>query len=438
MAGDTAAASVEVDSIVTVRAEKWVQQGFCLGYLDVHSPESSPDLRSSSGFPIFLHGAIPGEEVRVRITRANNRHCFGLVEEVLQPSEQRLASDCSAFPRCGGCSFRHIDYTAEVELKLRLLDELKSLQACIQLAKKSDQFQVHSAEPDGYRTRARLHRASRTDWPGFYGLHSNQIVPVPADTGCRQLSPDLNDAILEEIQQLPAPAAGSDRTSQESVTRDQAHAKRARSNPRRESNPRHHALQLELDDPIPVDGSPWFVPQGAFFQANQYLLKDWLQAVRRLLENQQGQQQSAKPPATIELFSGSGLLGGSVRDLLGDYIGYDNAPPGLKAARDNFKHRKYTGNFENTDLYRRPVPIPTGTGLALINPPRAGMNIRQIPLLADAQVPTILYSSCNPVTLNRDLEHFLERGYQARSVEIFDFFPRTPHLEILILLEKHA
>ncbi|MCR9141103.1 MAG: hypothetical protein NXI24_02545 [bacterium] len=458
-----------VGDLVSVRAQKWVQQGFCLGYLDAPRPESE----NKQGFPIFLHGALPGEDVQARVTRSNNRHCFGLVEKVEQPAPERLQSDCAVFPRCGGCSFRHIDYQSEVELKLRLIAEFQSLQNCIDIARERDQFQVHSGEPNGYRTRARLHRETKTTPPGFYELHSNRIVPLPGDAGCRQLAPDLNAAILEEIKEISEANASSDansdarakddsaanetattgddgspneRASAASATTGSADTK-ANDRAKRSANPRHHVLQLDLDDPVEVDGRPWTIPGGAFFQANQFLLSDWLQAARRMLgdRDSRGAPTAAKDsesdgarPATLELFCGSGLLGGNMRDLLGDYLGYDNAPTGLKAARGNFKRRGYEGRFENTDLYRRPVPVPRGTGLALINPPRAGMNQKQIPLLAEAGVGTILYSSCNPATLNRDLGKFLERGYVAQAVEVFDFFPRTPHLEVLILLERES
>lgn len=404
----------EVGTLVSVRAEKWVQQGFCLGHL------------SEPAMPIFLHGALPGEEVVARITRSNNRHCFGSVESVANPAPERRASDCAVFPRCGGCSFRHLDYPDEFALKLKLLEELKVLDGCRTDAQHNGQFKTHIAEADGYRTRTRLHRTSPTAYPGYYALHSNEIIPVPADTGCRQLAPDLNEAIREECARAVPDA-----------TTAQA-ANDGHSSPR---NRRHHALQLELDDPIDVAGTPWLVPQGTFFQANQYLLPDWLAAVRGLVTAGLQRKGGASPgggPRTLELFCGSGLLGGAVRDLLGEYLGYDNATDGLRAARSNFKARKYAGRFENTDLYRRPVPVPAKTGLVLVNPPRAGMNQKQIPLIADARVPLVLYSSCNPVTLNRDLGRFSERGYRALAFEVFDFFPRTPHLEILILLEKHA
>ena len=427
-----------VDSVISIRAEKWVQQGFCLGYLPLDHAGASPDDFSHDfsgdgdasgprGFPVFLHGALPGETVHARVTRSNNRHCFALVEEVLSPAASRTTSDCPAFPRCGGCSFRHIDYADEVALKLQLLDELKFLRQCIDDARALERFKTHTAAPDAYRTRARLHRANPDAPPGFYELHSNRIVPIPETVGCRQLAPDLNEAALQELVAHAQSDGGNASPS------PQAPQYTKRPQPKR-----HHTLQLELDDPVEVDGRPWRVPGGAFFQANQFLLNDWLASARSMLEPkpESDLQTPADPPKTLELFCGSGLLGGSLRALLGEYQGYDNSATGLKAARKNFKQRAYSGRFENRDLYRRPVPVPPETKLALINPPRAGMNQRQIPLLAEAGVDRILYSSCNPATLNRDLGKFLERGYAARAVEVFDFFPRTPHLEVLILLER--
>lgn len=427
-----------VDSVIAIRAEKWVQQGFCLGYLPFdHAGAASHEFSDVApndgggprGFPVFLHGALPGEEVQARITRSNNRHCFALVLEVLSPAAARMASDCPVFPRCGGCSFRHIDYAEEVELKLRLLDELKFLRQCIADARALERFKTHTAAPDGYRTRARLHRTSPDAPPGFYELHSNCIVPIPETVGCRQLAPDLNEAALQER----APQAQTESGDARTAPQTQATPSSKQPQPKR-----HHTLQLELEDPVDVDGRPWRVPGGAFFQANQYLLNDWLASARSMLElkAESEPQTPAAPPKTLELFCGSGLLGGSLRGMLGEYQGYDNSATGLKAARKNFKLRGYAGRFENRDLYRRPMPVPPETKLALINPPRAGMNQRQIPLLAEAGVDRILYSSCNPATLNRDLGKFLERGYAARAVEVFDFFPRTPHLEVLILLER--
>ena len=102
------AAHLPVGSLIQLRAEKWVQQGFCLGYLSTDNP-NNPD--SSATHPVFIHGAIPGETVSARITRSNLRHSFATVVEIIgDAAPDRITNDCAVFPECGGCSFRHIAY----------------------------------------------------------------------------------------------------------------------------------------------------------------------------------------------------------------------------------------------------------------------------------------------------------------------------------------
>ncbi len=426
----SAAAPVEVavGDVVSLRSTKWVQQGFCLGHLP-------------SGLPVFIHGALPAEELRVRISRVRQGHAFAVVEEVVSAADDRQASDCSAFPYCGGCSFRHISYDAEFELKMRLLDELPHLKQAIDAAQATGRFRAHRGEPDGYRIRARLHQATQASRPGFYALHSNAIVPFPESPGCRQLAAELNDHFAGEFDAgataFDAQAAYT-RDAQEPEQRDQSarngNAKGQSSSKSRKAGSRHRALQLELDDPPVVGEDPWQIPEGAFFQSNQYLWSDWLEAARRML----GELSLSQRPKTMELFCGSGLLGGALRDMLGSYSGFDNAREGLKAAEQNFSDRGFSGRFHSFDLYRKPVAVGKGARLAIVNPPRAGMNKKQIPVLAAGGIRHVLYSSCNPQTLNRDIERMAVAGYAPRSLEVFDFFPRTPHLEVLILLESKA
>src|SRR5690606_14632399 len=86
--------------------EKWVQNGLCLAHDD-------------QGKPIFVHGALPGQNVRADLVKERSTHSFAVVLDAL--------SDCSSFPKCGGCSFRHIPYADEIELKVSLLQEMPDL-----------------------------------------------------------------------------------------------------------------------------------------------------------------------------------------------------------------------------------------------------------------------------------------------------------------------
>ncbi len=342
--------------------EKWVQNGYCIA----HPPD---------GGPVFLHGALPGEQVRARIVKKRTTHAFAIATEILKPSSERIPDDCVAFPACGGCSFRHLSYPDELKLKRELLGELKMIAPLRDLPG----FEIVAAEPDGYRRNVHLQRDGADI--GFYGLHSNRLVPLPAN-GCRQASPRIN-ASIEEYRANGAEGSPFFRDEEGAPDRD--------------------------------------MPRDSFAQSNRFLLTPWLDRLRAWLD---------EPIDTVELFCGTGLIGGFARDRIGRYQGFDADEKALEAARVNFARREFSGDFARADLYNRPPHWKAGRVIA--NPPRAGLGRDLVHRISGAGAREVLYSSCNPHTLNRDLAELERLGYAARRAVAFDFFPRTPHLEIVV------
>ncbi len=383
-----------------LRPRKWVQNGYTLAH------DSTTDRT------VFVHGALPGEEVRAEVMQSNARLLFARAVEILSPAPERISSDCAVYPRCGGCSFRHLSPESELQLKLDLLNEHKHLRTVReQLRANGIAEVVHTSPPDGYRARTRLHVRRDGDdvLVGFYAPSSNDLIDLPED-GCKQLDPQINAVLIEDRRTF--------REDPASVP-----------TPRRgRRGPRDPSIFYDSLDDLEIDGLDWDRPDDGFSQTNRHLLQPWLDALRSLVPPGQ--------PNTVELFCGHGLIGGYVRDLLGErYDGYDNHSSSLKFARSNFKKRSYAGNFHSLDLYKHAVAPAADTGLAIINPPRGGLAREQIDAFAGT-VPAILYSSCNPATLDRDLEGLLGHGYAPGSLHIFDFFPRTPHVELVILVER--
>lgn len=370
---------------------KWVQKGCTLAY----------DPRD--GRPVFLHGALPGERVLARIQKETNEHRFAAVDQVLEAAPERLASDCEIFPRCGGCSFRHISYADELALKTRLLDEFAALARC----RTQSEFRLHSAAPTGYRNHIQLQGDGAAS--GFFAPHSHELLPLPAH-GCRNVSAAMNARLLG------GPAARG---------------------PRRFRETAHGILgagetplvreTIALPDGRTLD---WEFPFDGFFQTNRFLLPLWLDRIQELIP--------ANQPDTVELFCGAGLIGGAVRGLLGEYAGYESSESSLDAARSNFRRLNLSGNFFCVDLYRRPITPPASARLILLNPPRAGLGKGGVSRLIESSAEWLLYSSCSPATLNRDLHTLLDAGFAADACEAFDFFPRTPHLEVLVRLRRVA
>lgn len=408
-----------------------MQHGFCLS----HAPD---------GLPVFLHGAVPGERVRARISRSAQDHAFATAVEILNgpdapasPPEApvaapRIANDCPAFPECGGCSLRHIAYEDELSLKLELLNELPHVRSAREdVAAAGREERLHAGPPDESRNHVQLHTDGERR--GFFALHSNRIVPLP-EQGCRQVPPELNAAMQSfDLSKAPESAGPSDASESSQLTDEQSDNPGARS---RKLAFRWTSYGVVLPEAgrrgmlrERIGEFNWDFPRDGFFQPNRFLIAPWLQAIREMIP--------AGRPGAIELFAGAGLIGGFVRDRLGGrYVAFESERASLRAAEKNFRRLKLRGEFRQLDLYRRTARIPRGVGLAIVDPPRAGLKRKeQIREFAEARLPCIIYSSCNPQTLNRDLGRFFAAGYRCTAFEIFDFFPRTPHVELLVKLE---
>ena len=376
--------------------KRWVQNGFTLAH-------------DENGGPVFVHGALPGETVEVTLTRVRSNHSFACVSQVLEPAPDRVESDCAAFPACGGCSFRQVSYREELNIKQRLLFELPGMQSAFEEA--GHDIRWHTAQPTGYRSQAQLQCDGNSR--GFFALHSNAIVDWPPE-GCRNLAPELSEAM--RAFQPPGPGRYAFRVAGGTVYGPES----LRTNALVESR--------LLDDPA----FSWSFPARSFMQSNRFLVGEWLRAWREL-----------EPPAhegpLVELFAGTGVVGGFLMKDGLSYEGYDSDPAALAAGRHCFSIRGFSGQFRRRDLYRQGLPtgFSDAQSLVLANPPRAGLGQRLTRDLLESTASALLYSSCNPQTLARDLISLRGRGaLSVRAIRIFDFFPRTPHLEVLVRLDR--
>lgn len=263
---------------------------------------------------------------------------------------------------------------------------------------------VISGEPRGYRTHVRV-QADRGRH-GFYGLYSNQIVPLPQD-GCANLPPEMNAAIAKYF------SSGRIRKSQggESFRLDGK-------NVIGPGDERSQTLELP-------GGFSWSLAADAFVQANRFLLGPWLEALTGLVP---------EGSSVTELYCGTGLIGGFMRKRIGDYSGYDLSASAIDSARENFKRLDLKGKFACMDLERDAPGLDSD--VILVNPSRPGLSRLLRESLASSLAKRIVYSSCNASTLRRDLTELAKSGWKESAGLVFDFFPRTPHTEMVLWLER--
>ncbi|MCE9599722.1 MAG: hypothetical protein K8S54_17315 [Spirochaetia bacterium] len=358
-----------------VHPARWAQNGLVI----------APGLH-----PVFVHGALPGEIARAKVVKRLAKYSFARSVEVEKPAPERIASDCAAFPECGGCSYRHVSYAQELEIKRQLIRELKPL------GDLTIDLELFAGEPTGYRNQTRVQWDG--DKAGFFGYHSHEIVAFP-ESGCKNLSDTLNTFIRQHYKSQKSPA--------------------------RETTFREPGITIEdrstASAEFQLPSGPWKFAASGFFQANRFLILPWLNYIKDLMPE--------KTPVT-ELYCGSGFIGGWIRGLETSYSGIDMARPNLEFARENFKSRGLKGKFESMDLERE---VPELSSTCIVNPGRAGLS-QVVCQAINEKVNTLIYSSCNPATLSRDLTRL--PGFSLKRSAMFDFFPRTYHLEMVVRLDR--
>ena len=398
------------------------------------------------GAVILVNGAIPGERVRARVTRAEKQIAFADALEVVEGSSDRRAID--ADPLCGGCLYAHIAYERQLQLKSQIIDDAFRRLGRIPLA---EAVTVHASPERGYRMRARFH--VRDGRAGFYRENTHALCD-PRQT--QQLSTDAVDEVDRAI--AVCRAAGVDVRSvelSENIPADQRAlyletSTSARLADAAEATVRETritgAIAAASDgtaaaagDPIVTDAIGSLTegrgtggvlrrhPQ-AFFQSNRFLIAPLVGAVLdAVLED-----------PVVDLYAGVGLfsvcLAAAGRQRITAVEGNPVSAQDLERNAAAFDPHVRVVRASVESFVRRLPPVRT----MIVDPPRTGMSKSASQAIAGSKVPRIVYVSCDPPTMARDARRLLDAGYRLASLAGFDLFPNTPHVESVgvFLLER--
>jgi tRNA/tmRNA/rRNA uracil-C5-methylase (TrmA/RlmC/RlmD family) len=398
-------------------------------------------LARHEGQIVFVAGAIPGERVRVRIERVAKHLAFANTVEVLDQSSDRRALDADW--ACGGSFYAHVAYARQLQMKSDVIADAFARIAKMPLPAP---VAVLASDEEGYRMRARLH--VKDGRLGFFREGTHELC----DAGpTRQLLPDT----LAALQRLQ-PVLQQNRVTSCELSENIGATERAillELAP--EATAPSHVDPIEgISGLLFVDyqrgpltvayGSPYVTDRvGAshgtvslthhvesFFQGNRYVLPEMVSRVIAQV-----------PAGTVtDLYAGVGLFAvplaasghrqivaiegdrSSARDL------DSNAAP---YGRDLHVRHLSVESY----LQRRDVQAPD---TLVIDPPRTGMSKEAMSGILGLKVPRVVYVSCDPATLARDVKRFAEVGYRLGHIEAFDLFPNTAHVETLALLERHG
>lgn len=409
------------------------------------------------GKATFIHGALPGEEVRFRYLSRRRSHDEGQVVGVVRASPDRVMPQCEQYGVCGGCSLQHMAADAQLAAKQGvLLDNLRQLGG---VEPERVLPPLRSSSPWGYRRKARLGvknvpRKGKV-LVGFRERGSSFVTDVER---CHVLHPHVGE-LLPALSALIESLTISQRLPQIEVAMDDARcvlvlrvldplgegdAQRLRAFAQR------HDVVFYLqpagpESVVPLDGSVdlhyrlpdddltlWFLP-GDFTQVNSDINRQMIAHAMALLE-------PASDERVLDLFCGIGNFTLPIARRAAHVVGVEGDAGLVARARDN-AHRNAIDNAEffAADLYADLSAEPwlrERYDKVLLDPPRSGA-YEVLPLLARLGARRLVYVSCYPGTLARDAGELVKHhGYRLVAAGVMDMFPHTAHVESIALFDK--
>lgn len=381
---------------------------------------------------VFVPFGLPGEIVRVSVQEEKKKFARGKIIELLKPSPERVDPRCPHFGECGGCHFQHLSYSGQAHAKEDIVRQ--QLQRIGRIENPPVLPLVKAPTPWNYRNTIQLH-LSREGQPGFQAAGSNSIIPIRE---CH-----LPAAAINEIWPLLdlAPEAGITRIELRSNTAgDVLLVLQTEGNEVPEMvldldvSVVHSSRQGETllaGDPglvMEVLGKPFYVSAGSFFQVNTQQAEAMVSTLLEKLHIQ--------PADTVlDLYCGVGLFSLFLAPLAGRVIGVESSPSACQDYAVNLDAFDHVELYEGGAEMVLPL-LDAHPRVAVVDPPRAGMDRRALDALVSLQPEQIAYVSCDPSTLARDLNLLLKEGYSLQEVIPFDLFPQTYHVETVVIMSR--
>ncbi len=400
------------------------------------------------GKRIALRNALPGETVTGRILKRRKGVLYGDgIEVAANASGERVASACTAFPRCGGCALHHLDYARQLDLKQQML--ARELQAA---GVQPERWRAPVSEGQlHYRTKARLgvRQVGERVLVGFRESFSNRVARLST---CLSLTPELA-ALLVPLQTTIGALSGADRVPQVEVAQGEdgvaiivrhLDAMHGDDVDLWRAFQQRHGVQVLLQpggyetvhglDDGPVRLLSYQLPRAGvvlrfdprqFTQVNFAVNASIVDAVLAYLDG------TAGPVA--DLFCGIGNFSLPLARRGLTVHGYELAPDAVARAAENAQLNGVAARttFEVANLYDGSLRLPSDVSSLVLDPPRSGAGEALSDWVQSPALTRIAYVSCNPVTFAADAARIVAAGFSLEAVGAYDMFPYTAHVETL-------
>lgn len=428
--------------------------------------------RSGDGMAVFVPLTAVGDVISCKIVKVTKSLAYGIIDRIITPSPDRAESGCPVSAKCGGCTFRHMTYSAELAIKDKLVRD-----AFLRLGGfDSIPFEtICGGDEDFYRNKAQYPVAEQDGKLicGFYSKRSHRVVPF---TDCR-LQPKIFGEITEECLRLAneknIPAYNEESGSgvlRHIYIRRGFHSGEvmvcfvAKNKSRQidfsdiakklsdkfgdiksvimNINPKNTNVIMGTENTVLFGsseitdilcGKKITLSPMSFYQVNTA-------QAERLYRQGMEYAELTGSETVLDLYCGAGTIGLAFSDKAKKVIGCEIVPEAIENAKKNAE----LNGVKNAEFYcgdagelsQKLADEGIVPDIAVIDPPRKGCDKLTLDSLVRMSPKRIVMISCNPATAARDAKYLSENGYEAQKARAFDLFPRTGHVETLVLMSR--
>lgn len=419
------------------------------------------------GMAIFVPLTAVGDKVKTKILKVKKTYAYGKAMEILEPSPDRIEPDCPVFNKCGGCVYRHINYEAECKLKSNKVYEVIKRIGGVDMKPESILFEENT---EHYRNKAQ-YPVSEEGLAGFYAFHSHRIIPC---NNCL-LQPEIFAEIVKNAEDWIKKYNISiyDETKHKGLLR---HIYIRRAEVTGEimftavingeflpfakelteklkvlcgENLKSVQININKENTNVILGNECKVIYGeayitdvlcgvkvrlsplSFYQVNRKMAERLYQKAAEYAQ--------PKNKTVLDLYCGAGTIGLSMAKIAKNIIGVEIVPEAIEDAKFNAELNEIKNTrFICADAAKAAEQLAKEgiqADVVIVDPPRKGCTPELIDTISSKFSPErVVYVSCDPATLARDIKIFTEQGYELKEYTPADLFPRTAHVETVALL----
>lgn len=370
---------------------------------------------------IFIPNTIPGEIIEYKIVKEKKNYIEGQVTKIIKKSDKRIEPICPYFNICGGCHLLHLTYNNQLKYKQEKIENIihKYTDKNIQIQKIIKCDNIYN-----YRNKATLHINNKI---GFYKQNTNEIIDI---NYCYLLDDKINN-LLKELKTLK-------------LEKDEIIIRSNNINTLiYNQNKNNNLNNIKTDNIIsqnetikgngylitPINQLKYIISPTSFFQVNT-------QQTKILYEKIKEMAQLKKEDNLLDLYCGTGTIGLYLSKYCNTVLGIEINKDAINDAKKN----KILNNIKNIEFIAEDAKkiikkMKYKPNIIIVDPPRSGLFKGMINDLIKFNAQKIIYVSCDPITLSRDLKE-LSNYYKIQGIQPIDMFPNTYHVETIVLLQK--